>query len=59
MWSPEVRVHREVAVVWTPHEFLRGDGFSHCGMDAITMVRTDGQWRMSAASNTGGSEPSS
>lgn len=52
LWSPTVSVHQDVAMVWAPYDFMRGDEFSHCGVDAFTLVRSDGRWRISAATYT-------
>lgn len=51
-WEPEVRVHGPVAVVWTRYDFHRGDEFSHCGMEAFTLVRTPDGWRITGATYT-------
>lgn len=46
MWSPEVRVHGDVASVWAPYDFYRGGRFSHCGVDAFHLERRDEGWRI-------------
>ena len=35
-----------LASVWTEYEFWVGDRFSHCGVDAIHMLRTADGWRI-------------
>jgi hypothetical protein len=52
MWEPEVRVHGPVAMVWTPYDFYRDGAFSHCGVDAVTLVRQEGEWRISGITYT-------
>jgi hypothetical protein len=52
MWSPVVQVHRDVAAVWTPYDFHIDGTFSHCGVDAFTLLRSGGAWRISHASYT-------
>jgi hypothetical protein len=52
MWSAEVRIHGPIAMVWTPYDFYRGGEFSHCGVDAFTMVRLQGEWRIAGATYT-------
>ena len=46
MWDPQVMVHEGIAVVWTPYEFHVNGEFSHCGVDAFSLVRVDGQWKI-------------
>jgi hypothetical protein len=52
MWDPEVLIHDPIAVVWTPYDFYRNGVFSHCGVDAITMVRTADGWRIAGGTYT-------
>lgn len=52
LWSPEVRVHGDIAMVWAPYDFHVGERFSHCGVDAFTLVRGGGRWRISGATYT-------
>jgi hypothetical protein len=52
MWDPEVMIHGPIAVVWTPYDFARDDVFSHCGVDAFTLVRTADGWRIAGATYT-------
>ena len=44
MWSPEVRLDGDLATLWAPYDFHRGERFSHCGHDAFQLVRADGRW---------------
>ncbi len=46
MSDPQVMVHEGIAVVWTPYEFRVNGKFSHCGVDAFSLVRIDGQWKI-------------
>lgn len=52
MWDPEVRIDGDLATLWAPYEFHRGERFSHCGYDAFHFVRVDGTWRVAALSYT-------
>jgi hypothetical protein len=47
MWDPEVRVHGPVATLWTRYDFFRNGAFSHCGVDAFDLVRTESGWKIS------------
>ena len=46
MWSPVVQVQGRIATVWTPYDFHIGGRFSHCGIDAVTLLRTDAGWQI-------------
>ena len=46
MWDAQVVVHDPIAMVWTPYDFHFGDTFSHCGVDAFSMVRTAEGWKI-------------
>ena len=52
MWSPEVRIDGDLAMLWAPYDFHNGARFSHCGTDAFQMVRLGGEWRIAALSYT-------
>ncbi len=46
MWDPQVMIHEGIAVVWAPYEFQVNGEFSHCGVDAFSLVRIDGRWKI-------------
>ena len=46
MWDAEVLLHDPIAVVWTPYDFHVGEEFSHCGIDAFSLVRTPQGWKI-------------
>lgn len=46
MWKPQVLRHGRIAVVWTPYDFHRDARFSHCGVDAFNLVKTDEGWKI-------------
>jgi hypothetical protein len=52
MWSPTVEVHGTVAMLWTPYDLYRNGTFSHCGVDAFTLVRGTQGWLVSSVSYT-------
>jgi hypothetical protein len=52
MWNPTVEVHGTVAMVWTPYDLYRNGVFSHCGVDAFTLVRGTQGWLVSSVSYT-------
>jgi len=52
MWSPEVRVHGAIAMVWTPYDLYVNGRFSHCGVDAFSVVRTRAGWKIATVTYT-------
>lgn len=52
MWNAEVRVHGPIAVVWTPYDFHVDGTFSHCGIDAFQLLRTDAGWTITGGTYT-------
>jgi hypothetical protein len=46
MYDPEVSVEGPIAQIWTYYTFREGTTFSHCGTDAVTLMRTGGAWRI-------------
>jgi hypothetical protein len=46
MWEPTVLVHGPIAMVWTPYDFHRSGNFSHCGIDAFSLVRAASGWKI-------------
>lgn len=46
-WSPTVLVRGSIAVVWAPYEFWIDGNTSHCGVDAFSFIKRDGQWLVS------------
>lgn len=51
-YDPEVRIDGPLASVWTYYEFVLGDEFSHCGIDAFHLARTAGGWRITSLAYT-------
>jgi putative lumazine-binding protein len=52
MWSPEVRIHGAIAAVWTPYDFWIDGKFSHCGIDAFDLIKTDEGWKIAGGAYT-------
>ena len=46
----EVMIHNRIAVVWGAYNLWINDKFSHCGVDAFTMLKTDKGWKISSLS---------
>jgi hypothetical protein len=45
-WSPEIRVNGPLAMVWYPYDLYLDGKWSHCGVDAFTLIKHDGRWRI-------------
>ena len=52
MWNPEVRIRGAIAAVWTPYDFWIDGKFSHCGVDAFDLVKTDEGWKIAGGTYT-------
>jgi len=52
MWESEVRVRGPIAIVWTPYDFHVDGNFSHCGVDAFQLLRTEAGWIITGATYT-------
>ena len=46
IFDPEVRIDGPVAQLWTYYTFRSGTTFSHCGTDAVSLVRSRGEWKI-------------
>lgn len=47
IFDPEVRIDGEVAQVWAYYTFHRNGTFSHCGVDAFTLLKVGAEWKIS------------
>jgi len=52
MWEPTVLVHGPLAVVWAAYDFHRNKTFSHCGVDAFTLLRSPTGWKIATVAYT-------
>lgn len=41
-------VQDRLAQVWMPYDLYTGDKWSHCGIDAFTLVKLSGHWRVAS-----------
>ncbi len=44
--EPTVLIRGPIAVVWGEYDFWIDQNFSHCGVDAIDLVKLDGAWKV-------------
>ncbi len=45
-FHPEVHLSGPLAVAWVPYDFYADGKWSHCGVDAFTLLKVDGRWRI-------------
>ena len=46
IWNPEVRVHGLIATFRAPYDFWIDGKFSHCGVDAFDLIKTEDGWKI-------------
>jgi len=51
-WSPEVRIRGTLATVWAEYDFHFGQTPSHCGVDAVQLLKTPAGWRIVSIADT-------
>ena len=52
-WSPQVLVRGTLAAVWAEYDFHFGSQFSHCGVDAVQLLKTPGRgWQIVSIADT-------
>ena len=47
-FKPTVHVSGPLAVVWLPYDIYVNGAWSHCGIDAFTLVKSAGAWKMAS-----------
>ncbi len=48
-WDEEVLVSDHLAVFWAPYDFHIDGEFSHCGIDVLSLIKIEGQWKIGSA----------
>jgi hypothetical protein len=51
-WSPEVRLHGTLATVGAEYDFDFGHTPSHCGVDAVQLLKTPSGWKIVSIADT-------
>lgn len=46
IWNPKIQVDGGLATLWAPFDFHLNGQFTHCGTDAITLVRDSSGWKI-------------
>ncbi|MFU8813377.1 MAG: nuclear transport factor 2 family protein [Balneolaceae bacterium] len=44
--SMEIHIDGHLATAWMHYTFIRAGTFSHCGVNTMNLVRSDGDWRI-------------
>ena len=52
IWDLEIRIDGNLAQAWTQYAFYLGNQFSHCGVDAFQLFRTDQGWKIFQLTDT-------
>ncbi|MEQ9442241.1 MAG: nuclear transport factor 2 family protein [Cyclobacteriaceae bacterium] len=50
--SYEIHIDDNLATAWTPYQFYRGATFSHCGVNAFQLYRSDEGWKIIQVTDT-------
>ncbi len=51
-FDPEIRIEGTLATLWAQYDFHFGTTFSHCGVDAVQLLRTPAGWRIVGLADT-------
>lgn len=51
-FEPEVRIEGTLATVWAAYDFHFGTEMSHCGVDAVQLLRTADGWKIVSIADT-------
>jgi len=52
IYDPEIRIDGRVATVWTWYDFLLGEKWSHCGVDAFQLANLADGWKITQLVDT-------
>jgi len=52
IWDVEIQIDGPLASAWVPYAFYLGDEFSHCGVNAVQLVRQSDGWKILQLTDT-------
>ncbi len=52
MWEPKVQIDGRMATLWAPYDLHVDGEFSHCGVDAVQLVKVRDGWKISSITYT-------
>jgi hypothetical protein len=47
-----VQIHQKIATVWAPYDLWVNNTYSHCGIDAFTLLKTSAGWKIASIAFT-------
>jgi hypothetical protein len=50
--SIKIEIHKDIAMAWVPYDFYINNGFSHCGIDVFTLMKTEKGWKIALIAYT-------
>ncbi|MEM9896102.1 MAG: nuclear transport factor 2 family protein [Bacteroidota bacterium] len=57
IWNEKVEIDGNLASVWVDYAFFIEDQLSHCGVDAIHLVKDEGYWKIFHLADTRRKDP--
>lgn len=51
-FNPKVQIEGTLAQIWADYDFHFGQTFSHCGVDAVQLLKFNGKWIIVAIADT-------
>jgi hypothetical protein len=48
MSNPKVLIHKGIAILWADYKFYVNGKFSHCGVDAFSLIKIDNLWKIAS-----------
>ncbi len=52
IWDPVIQVSDRLATVWVKYAFYANEEFSHCGVDAFQLFKSDEGWKIFQITDT-------
>ena len=52
IYDLKIQVDGPMATVWAPYKFYLGEKFSHCGVNAFTLIKTQSGWKIASITDT-------
>ena len=52
IYDMKIQVDGPMATVWAPYKFYLGEKFSHCGVNAFTLLKTEDGWKIASITDT-------
>lgn len=47
-----IHIDGPMATAWVPYKFYRGGQFSHCGVNALTLIKLNNGWKIGSITDT-------